>query len=45
VQEFFGQNALYVVLAVVLVIWAGIFGYLYRVEKKIKKLEQQIGKP
>jgi CcmD family protein len=45
VQEFFGQNALYVVLAVVLVIWAGILGYLYRVEKKIKKLEQQIGKP
>ena len=44
-QEFFAQNALYVVLFVVLVIWAGILFYLYRIENRMKKLEERVGKP
>ncbi|MGB6120730.1 MAG: CcmD family protein [Bacteroidota bacterium] len=27
---------------IVLVVWAGIFGYLYRIEGRIKKLEEQL---
>lgn len=37
--EFLSQNSLYVVLLVVLVVWIGIFGYLNRIESRIKKLE------
>ncbi len=42
--EFFTQNALYIVLFVVLVIWFGIFAYLFRIERKVRKLEQETGK-
>ena len=44
VLDFLAQNSLYIVLIVVLVVWAGIFAYLYRVENKVKKLEDQLGK-
>ena len=37
--EFLSQNSLYIVLAVVLVIWVGIFGYLNRIDSKLTKLE------
>jgi CcmD family protein len=40
VTEFLSQNALYVVLAVALVVWIGIFGYLNRIDNRLKKLEQ-----
>ena len=39
--EFLNQNPLYVVLVVVLVIWAGIFSYLWRLENRLKKLERR----
>ena len=39
--EFLAQNSLFIVLLVVLVVWAGVDGYLFRIEGKIKKLEQQ----
>lgn len=41
VQDFFAQNALYVVLLVVLIVWVGIFAFLYRIEQRVKRLEVQ----
>jgi len=38
--EFLTQNALYVVLLIVLVIWFGIYTYLYRLEGKLKHFEE-----
>jgi len=39
--DFFANNQLYVVLAIALVIWLGIFVYIFRIDKKLKKLEKQ----
>jgi CcmD family protein len=38
--EFLSQNPLYVVLLVALVVWFGIFGYLNRLDARLKKLEK-----
>ncbi|MCF3108599.1 CcmD family protein [Niabella sp. CC-SYL272] len=38
------NGRIYVVIAVLLVILLGIFLYMFRVEKKLKKLEQDSGK-
>jgi CcmD family protein len=37
--DFLETNSLYIVLLIVLVIWIGIFGYLWKLDKKVKKLE------
>ena len=42
--EYLSQNTLFVVMAVVLVVWLGIYGYLFRLDARIKKLEKQSGK-
>jgi len=42
--EFLGQNQLYIVLFVILIIWIGIVLYLIRLDKKIGRLEKQLGK-
>jgi len=38
--EFLNQQPLYIVLFIVLIVWAGIFAYLHRLESRIRKLEQ-----
>lgn len=38
-MEFFAQHQLYIVLGIVLLIWAGIVGYLLRLDARVKKLE------
>jgi len=38
--EFLNQQPLYIVLFIVLSVWAGIFVYLLRMENRVKKLEQ-----
>lgn len=38
--EFLAQHQLYIVLGIVLLVWAGIIGYLVRLESRLKKLEQ-----
>jgi CcmD family protein len=38
--EFLEQHSVYVVLVVVLMIWTGLFFYLYRIDKRVKKLEK-----
>lgn len=37
--EFLEQNAIYVVMLVVLMIWTGLFIYLFRIDKQLKELE------
>jgi len=34
----------YIVMIVVLIIWVGIFGYLFSLDRKVKKLEQSENK-
>ena len=36
--SFLADHSLYVVLIIVLVIWLGIFIYLFRLDKKVNKL-------
>ncbi|MCZ6776898.1 MAG: CcmD family protein [Ignavibacteria bacterium] len=42
--DYLNQNSLYIVLAIALVVWLGIYGYLFRIENKVKKLEKQTEK-
>ena len=37
--EFLEQNAIYVVMLIVLMIWTGLFFYLYRIDRQLKELE------
>ena len=39
-MEFLSQNQMYIVLVIVLLIWAGIVWYLLRVDKRITQLEK-----
>ncbi len=43
-ESFFQQNQMYVVLVVVLLIWAGIVFYLWRIDRKVNSLEKQMKK-
>ncbi len=40
-MSFIEQNSYYIVLAVTLLIWLGLFLYMLSVEKKIKKIEKE----
>jgi len=37
--EFLDKHSLYVVLIITLIIWFGLFFYIFKVDKKLKKLE------
>ena len=37
--EFLEQNSMYVVMLIVLMIWTGLFFYLFRIDRRIKELE------
>lgn len=39
--DFLEANSMYVVMLIVLIIWVGIFGYMWNLEKKVKKLEKE----
>ena len=39
--EFLETNSMYVVLLIVLIIWIGIFAYLWGLDKKVKKMERE----
>jgi CcmD family protein len=38
---FFEQYAYYIVLAVTLAVWSGLFFYILSIDKKLKKLEKE----
>lgn len=42
-DNFRGEGKIYIVVAVILVILVGIFFYLFRLEKKIDKIEKEQG--
>ncbi len=39
--EFLAQNQLYIVLIIVVGIWLGLYAYLFRLDGRIRKLENQ----
>ena len=39
--NFLEQNAMYVVLFITLIIWTGIFVYIFRIDRKITKFEKE----
>lgn len=43
-NEFLAENALYVVMIVVLVIWIGIAWYMVRLNKRVSEVEKQGGR-
>ena len=40
-MDFLAQNQLYIVMIIVLAIWLGIYTYLFRLDSRVKKLENQ----
>lgn len=38
--DFLEQNSVYIVLLIVLMIWAGLFFYIFRIDQRVKKLEK-----
>ncbi|MBU2445214.1 MAG: CcmD family protein [Bacteroidetes bacterium] len=38
--NFLSDNSLYIVLVIVLIVWIGIFSFIYKLDKKVTKLEQ-----
>ncbi len=40
--EFLSNNSIYIVLFIVLVVWSGIFVYLWNTDKRLKKIEEEI---
>ena len=38
-MDFLSQNQMFIVMTIVLIIWAGIVWYLMRLDKRIKQLE------
>jgi hypothetical protein len=43
-EEFLHNNQLYVVLIVTLLIWFGFLFYMFRLDSKIKKIEESLKK-
>ena len=42
ILNFFEQRSFYVVLLITLIIWAGFFFYMIRLDNKVKKLEKDL---
>jgi len=41
--EFLNSNAIYIVMIIVLIVWAGIFFYMLALDKRIKNVEKELG--
>ena len=41
-EEFLSQNAIYVVLIIVLIVWVGIFLFMNSLDKRIKLIEKEM---
>lgn len=41
-EEFLSNNAIYIVLIIVLIVWVGIFLYLSSLDKRIKLIEKEM---
>ncbi|MHB8851923.1 MAG: CcmD family protein [Ignavibacteriaceae bacterium] len=40
--QFLNENAIYIVMIIVLIVWAGIFFYLLNLDKRMKNIEKEI---
>jgi CcmD family protein len=40
--NFLQDNAIYIVMIIVLIVWTGIFFYLINLDKRIKNVEKEI---
>ena len=40
--NFLESNSIYIVMIILMIIWIGIFGYIWRLDKKVKKFEDKI---
>lgn len=40
--NFLQNNAIYIVLIIVLIVWTGIFFYLFSLDKRIKNVEKEL---
>ncbi len=40
--NFLNNNSIYIVMIIVLIVWAGVFLYLYNLDKRIKGIEKEI---
>ncbi|MDY0083250.1 MAG: CcmD family protein [Ignavibacteriaceae bacterium] len=41
-EEFLSKNSIYIVMIIVLIVWAGIFSYMISLDKRIKKVEKEM---
>jgi len=41
--EFLQENAIYIVMIIVLIVWAGVFLYLWNLDKRLKNIEKEVG--
>ena len=40
--EFLRNNSIFIVLFIVLVVWTGIFTFLFNTDKRLKKIEEEL---
>ena len=40
-MDFLARNQVYIVMIIVLAIWLGLYIYLFRLDRRLKKLEKQ----
>lgn len=41
-ESFLSDNAIYIVMIIVLIVWGGIFFYLFGLDKRIKLVEKEL---
>ncbi len=41
-DSFLSINAIYIVMIIVLIVWAGIFFYMFSLDKRIKSVEKEL---
>lgn len=40
--SFLDENSIYIVMVIMLIVWGGIFGYIYSTDKRLKKIEKEL---
>jgi len=41
--EFLQENAIYIVMIIVLIVWTGVFLYMWNLDKRLKNIEKEVG--
>lgn len=41
-EQFLSSNSIFIVMIIVLIVWAGIFAYLLNLDKKLNRIEKEI---